>query len=80
MEGSKTLNCEKKPREASLSGCFGHGRRIIAPLSKSDKGRLAGMHVQCGVVGRSASFRRSQTSLNTLIKGYASQLFRVLLN
>ena len=30
LEGSKTVNCEKKPREASLSGCFGRGRRILA--------------------------------------------------
>ena len=30
------LNCEKKPWEASLGGCFGIGRRILAPQSKSD--------------------------------------------
>jgi hypothetical protein len=36
FECSKTLNCEKKPWEASLSGCFGRCRRILAPQSKSD--------------------------------------------
>ena len=65
LECSKTLNCEKKPREASSSGCFGRGRSILEPRSKSDTGRLAGMHVQCSVVGRTSSVRWSQTSLNT---------------
>ena len=37
FEGTKTLNCEKKPWETSTSGCFGRGRRILAPQSKSDK-------------------------------------------
>ena len=72
MEGSKTLNCEKKPREESLSGCFGRGRRFLAPQSKSDTGRLAGMHVQCAVVGRTSSVKWSQTSLNKPLKGSAS--------
>ena len=72
LEGSKTLNCEKKPWEASLSGCFGRGRRIFAPQSKSDTGRLAGMHVQCVVVGRLSPVKWSQTSLNTPLKGSAS--------
>ena len=72
LEGSKMINCEKKPREASLSGCFRRGRRILAPLSKSDTGRLAGMHVQCAVVGRTSSIRLSQISLNTPLKGSAS--------
>ncbi len=72
MEGSKTLNCEKKPREASLSGCFGRGRRVLAPLSKSDTGQLAVMHVPCAVVGRTSSVRWSRTSLNTPLKGSAS--------
>ncbi len=35
-KGSKTLNCEKKAWEASLSGWFGCSRRILAPQSKSD--------------------------------------------
>ena len=69
MEGSKTLNYEKKPREASLRGCFGRGRRIFAPHLKSDTGGLlARMHVQCAVVGRPSSVTWSQTSLNTLLK------------
>ena len=51
-----------------MSGCFGRGRRILAPLSKSDTGRLAGMHVQCAVVGRTSSVRLSQTSLNAPFK------------
>ena len=79
LEGSKTLNCEKKPREASLRGCFGRGRRILAPKSKSDTGRLARMHVQCAVVGLPSSVRLSQTSLNTHLTGCASSLCRVLL-
>ena len=36
LEGFKTLNCEKKPWEASLSGMFGCGRSILAPQSESD--------------------------------------------
>ncbi len=72
LEGSKTLNCEKKPGEASFSGCFGRGRRILAPQSKSDTGRLAEMHVQCAAVGRISSVRWSQTSLNTPLKGSTS--------
>ncbi len=36
LEGSKTLNDEKKTWEANLSGWFGCGRRILAPQSKSD--------------------------------------------
>ena len=36
LEGSKTLNWEKKSWKASLSDCFGRGRRILAPQSESD--------------------------------------------
>jgi hypothetical protein len=36
LEDSKTLNCEKKPWEESMSGCFGRCRCISAPQSKSD--------------------------------------------
>ena len=72
LEGSKTLNFVKKPREASLSGCFGRGRRILAPKSKSDTGRLARMHVQCAVVGLPSSVRLSQTSQHRPLKGSAS--------
>ena len=66
------LNCEKKLWEASSGAWFGCGRSIIALQSKSDTRRIARMRVQCGVVGPSTSFRWSQTSLNTPIKGHAS--------
>ena len=36
LEGSKTLNCEKKLWEASSSGWFGCGRRILVLQSKRD--------------------------------------------
>ena len=68
----------KEALEATLSGCFGRGRRILAPQSKSDTATCENA-VQCAFVGRSAAVGWSQTFLNTPLKGYASSLCRVLL-